>query len=364
MRDELMKFNIKSIGKKITLLCVFTAVVSLLICSTATIHETSQFGGDMLLDNLNGNMQIMEHVISGKLDRLGDIGSNKAKIIADIGIGDTESLKYQAKLAKNAAGADFAIITDKNGNVIADSNGKSVGSKVCYPIVSRAISGKIIKSFEIIDAESMGKEGLSNLQVGGEKRGLALVYAQPLKDSNGNTVGSILLADVLNNDYNIVDTVSSDNSAATIFLDNLRISTSVVKDGKRAIGTVVSDAVYDIVIKNGVEYVGDADVVGIPMKTLYKPIKDDEGKVIGMIFIGTPKSALINSLNDIKLMTVGIVILAIIISIAISTMVSRTITKPIMELMEVAGEVAKGNYDVSVNIKSEDEIGELAKSFN
>lgn len=166
-----MKFNIKSIGKKITLLCVFTAVVSLLICSTATIHETSQFGDNLLLDNLNENMQIMEHVISGKLDRLSDIGSNKAKIIADIGINDTESLKYQAKLAKNAAGADFAIITDKNGNVIADSNGKSVGSKVCYPIASKAISGKIIKGFEIIDAESMEKEGLSNLQVGGEKEG-------------------------------------------------------------------------------------------------------------------------------------------------------------------------------------------------
>ncbi len=43
---------------------------------------------------------------------------------------------------------------------------------------------------------------------------------------------------------------------------------------------------------------------------------------------------------------------------------SRRITRPLEVLSRAVGKIAKGNFDVNVNIESEDEIGQLSKSFN
>lgn len=52
------------------------------------------------------------------------------------------------------------------------------------------------------------------------------------------------------------------------------------------------------------------------------------------------------------------------IAVLIGLFVSRTISKPIKKLKNAAIEVSKGKFDATIEIKSEDEIGELANSFN
>ena len=43
---------------------------------------------------------------------------------------------------------------------------------------------------------------------------------------------------------------------------------------------------------------------------------------------------------------------------------SRRLTRPLERLSEAVRKVAKGNFDVSVDISSKDEIGQLSRSFN
>ncbi len=45
-------------------------------------------------------------------------------------------------------------------------------------------------------------------------------------------------------------------------------------------------------------------------------------------------------------------------------LVSRRLTRPLERLSEAVRKVAKGNFDVNVDIQSKDEIGQLSKSFN
>lgn len=109
----------------------------------------------------------------------------------------------------------------------------------------------------------------------------------------------------LNKDKNVpsplVDEISKKlNVAATIFVrmneegDMLRIATSVkTKEGKRAVGTYIPKTMPDgstnkvlASILQGKEYVGSAFVVDRWYQTKYSPIKDNSGKVIGMIFVG------------------------------------------------------------------------------
>ncbi len=99
----------------------------------------------------------------------------------------------------------------------------------------------------------------------------------------------------VNDNTQLVDTVESEmGSKATIFqkIGNkaIRISTNVIgTDGKRAVGTSVSDAVYDAVINKGQTYYGTADVVGKKYVTAYEPIKNTQDEIIGILFVGVPE---------------------------------------------------------------------------
>ncbi|HPP77564.1 Cache 3/Cache 2 fusion domain-containing protein [Methanospirillum sp.] len=99
---------------------------------------------------------------------------------------------------------------------------------------------------------------------------------------------------VVNNNFEIVDGVRDlVGGAATIFqvYNNsyaVRISTNVKgTDGERAVGTRLTDNVYEIAVKQGVTYYGRRDLFGVNYVTAYEPIKDRNGTVIGVLFVGT-----------------------------------------------------------------------------
>ena len=61
---------------------------------------------------------------------------------------------------------------------------------------------------------------------------------------------------------------------------------------------------------------------------------------------------------------IGILSVVAVLTSVISHIFSRTISKPIIKLKNAAVEIGKGNLDTRIGIKSKDEIGELAASFN
>ncbi|HRZ27057.1 MAG TPA: ATP-binding protein [Spirochaetota bacterium] len=57
-------------------------------------------------------------------------------------------------------------------------------------------------------------------------------------------------------------------------------------------------------------------------------------------------------------------IFVIMMSVVVSLFLSRTITRPVLELSEAANEIASGNFMISLQHDSKDELGLLYKSFN
>ena len=108
----------------------------------------------------------------------------------------------------------------------------------------------------------------------------------------------------VNNNFEIVDEVQGLlGGTATIFQKKgnqaIRISTNVIdENGKRAVGTPVSDAVYDAVINKGQTYYGTANVVGKNYITAYEPIKDTSGNIIGILFVGVDEESTIGILQE------------------------------------------------------------------
>jgi len=108
-----------------------------------------------------------------------------------------------------------------------------------------------------------------------------------LVDSNGDKY-------VVNDNFEIVDKVQSMvGGAATVFqvYNNsyaARISTNVLdSNGQRAVGTHLTDNVYEVAVEQGKTYYGYRDLFGKNYVTAYEPILDPQGKIIGVLFVGT-----------------------------------------------------------------------------
>ncbi|KJR45570.1 Methyl-accepting chemotaxis protein [Desulfosporosinus sp. I2] len=169
------------------------------------------------------------------------------------------------------------------------------------------------------------------------------------------------------NDTTIVDQIGElANDNVTIFQGNTRIATNVKKaDGTRAVGTTVAPEVEQVTLKEGKTYTGEAVVVGVINQTIYEPIKDKQGNIIGMMFIGVP-SSLINMLVE-RLTTqiiIFILIELLIAAVLIWVIVSRSLRR-LHNIVKAADQVAQGNMSIeSLNSIEKDEFGQLSRSFN
>lgn len=93
------------------------------------------------------------------------------------------------------------------------------------------------------------------------------------------------------------------------------------------------------------------------------PIKDSN-KIIGVIHIEESIEPVYEQLNDInKIFIIGTGV-SLLITIILGFFISRTITKPISDMRNQAIEMSKGNYTNRVKVYGNDEIGELAVTFN
>jgi len=67
--------------------------------------------------------------------------------------------------------------------------------------------------------------------------------------------------------------------------------------------------------------------------------------------------------DDVMTRNIIIIVAIVIVAAIIAFFVARSVTKPVRQLTAVADKISKGEMDVSIDIKSKDEIGDLAKSF-
>lgn len=94
------------------------------------------------------------------------------------------------------------------------------------------------------------------------------------------------------NDFTLVDGLTDImGGTATLFSktgdDFIRVSTNVIKDGQRAIGTKLAPTGKAMAkIKRGEAYYGAVDILGSPYLTAYEPMRDSTGTVIGIWYVG------------------------------------------------------------------------------
>ena len=90
----------------------------------------------------------------------------------------------------------------------------------------------------------------------------------------------------------------------------------------------------------------------------------DSGNTLGVVRFALPLSEVQLRIQLIYRVVLLGAIVAVVIAFTVAYFLSRSITFPISRMQEVARRIAKGDFSEKVNIKSKDELGELAKSLN
>ena len=307
---------------------------------------------------------------------------------------DRKKLTTELQNIMEQESLDMLHLTDNMGNVIVRARNPGVyGSRLNREVVNWVITKKTMAvSTQIIPGEELEKEGKEIAEKARiklidtpqaypktateETSGMIIEASAPVFDYNGHLIGVLCGAKLLNRSYEIVDKVKDivykgekykgkDIGTATIFQNDLRISTNVKKaDGTRAIGTRVSKEVYNQVILKGIPWTARAFVVKDWYITAYEPIRNLAGDIIGMLYVGILETPYIDLRNRVLFNFLAVALLSVILLIVIAYFTATRTTKPLKELIIATKEAAKGYLSHRVQIKSQDEIGQLAASFN
>ena len=77
-----------------------------------------------------------------------------------------------------------------------------------------------------------------------------------------------------------------------------------------------------------------------------------------------PLSDFINSAYTMRNQMIQILLGILVIIFIIDFALSRTISRPIETLVNCVSGIAKGNFDIAINIRTQDEIGKLSKELD
>lgn len=173
---------------------------------------------------------------------------------------------------------------------------------------------------------------------------------------------------LINDNSEIVDMIKKNADVeCTIFLKDTRISTTIMKDGNRAVGTKANDAVISKVINTEENYIGSVDILGIPFKTIYIPIKSTDGSTIGMFFIGIEQSTIDKEINSIITpIIISTIALVIAITILIVIITTKVIVKPLQYVKKQLNLISTGDLSLDIDPKylnKHDEFGEISTSI-
>jgi two-component system NtrC family sensor kinase len=397
---------IRRFGKGFPLPITQKLILSFLLISIFTIVTFTGAGIQLMAnrivaeaqDRVNNDLNAAREIYLSEATHITDIVRSNARrnITKDVLVaGITTSTLDDLINVKESEGLDFLTLTDTTGTVVLRTNAPyNLGDNLTKDEVISYVeqhqtptTATTIFSFTELLAETPALAEKAQIDVidtpmarprtiTKETSGMVLASAAPVFDMNNHLLGILYGGVLLNRNFNMVDKIKQtvfqneiykgkDIGTATIFQDDIRIATNVMNtDGSRAIGTRVSQTVYNQVVGQGKPWIGRAYVVNNWYITAYEPIRNLNSAMIGILYVGILEQKYTDLRNQAVLTFILISIFVIVISIGLSYLLSRSISVPVNKLVVASKELANGNLGAKVEKTSNDEIGLLADAYN
>jgi len=253
---------------------------------------------------------------------------------------------------------------DLNKIRIADTSGVDIGQQHLHrKYLDEALQGKISVASVISTSFSIG---FTNIY-----------FASPVRDQNGKIFGLVVARMPINKLYEItkwvprkhegagheifeIDLIDetglllySSHNKKGILKDNLSAWEIVKRIKARAKSEMGSLTGWDPILK-------EKDLFAYAYEQGHLNFKGNNW----MLLMHVPVKAAFASAVELKNKLITVVFAITFIAILITLIGSRKFTSPISRLQDVAKEIGKGKLDTRIEISSNDEIGDLAKSFS
>ncbi|TFG72925.1 MAG: HAMP domain-containing protein [Anaerolineales bacterium] len=106
-----------------------------------------------------------------------------------------------------------------------------------------------------------------------------------------------------------------------------------------------------------------SEIDGINTMSLAMPVLV-EGELVGVIYLSHPLRDIEAVLRDMRARWISATAIALALSGGAGLILSSAITRPLRNLTSAAGAVAQGHFDHQVQVRTQDEMGQLSRTFN
>jgi len=245
------------------------------------------------------------------------------------GNGALEKAQATTSAIAKTSGFDFIILFDLRGVPVVSSTPlkDGTGPQASLPSVQHALSGKSGSGFE--------RDSSGRFTFGG---------STPVKDGD-KVIGCVLVGQFVQGE-DFVDRVKSIFGVeCTLFDSETRVVTTIVRDGKRFVGSKMDNPqVLEKVLGRGENFLNRNLIGGKEYDTAYQPLHNTNEKVVGMCFIGRDRAEVRQAyLGLFGLLAVIVAIVAVVVAIG-SFFVAHGIGSLLHRL---AGSMRAGSHEVT-----------------
>lgn len=338
---------------------IFSKVLMMVILSVAVtsvgVFATAKYFMDRAFDHetreaIKSARNVVENHINTLQTRFlqkGMLIAANHGLIAAVRAGDGQQAKQIMQKAMADTGAHFVTVCDAQGNVLARAHSDKTGDNVGGQFnVRRALGGQAVVGVEP-----------------GTVIKYSLRSACPLLD-NGQVIGAVQIGISLSENSFVDDIKGFSGLDATIFEHDTRLVTTIMRDGKRAIGTKMDNpTVIETVLVKGEIFLASTMILGRAYEAAYWPIKDPEGRVTGMYFIGKPLDFIMTAKRNVTLAILGVSAVLVLVMIGLGVWFAGSLTRPLTATTRFASKVAAGDLDQTLTVRVGGEIGTLADAL-
>jgi methyl-accepting chemotaxis protein len=291
----------------------------------------------------------MAVLVQRHVDDLKDKAVITAAVLADrpdlvmaVEKGDYASVQSLTKDYVKARQVSVLTIAGKDGNVVGRGHSDKVGDSVLNQInVKKSLAGQA----------STGIEEGTVIK-------FSLRAGNPIRKEN-LIIGSVTTGFDLSSEAFVDDVKNKFGVECTVFQDDTRTATTIMRDGKRAVGTRMDNSrVIETVLKKGDVFLDTNKIMGKDYDTAYWPLKDVDGKIVGMFFIGKDRELVEQTLkgtvipNLLATLIIGSLMIAV--SFLLVRSLVRTLNRSIQgltvsqeQVSDASGQIASASQDLA-----------------
>lgn len=370
-------------------------VILPLLLGVAVSRWNDKFNG-ALTSKVNGDLtiahQYLARILEYTSEHLQAFGLS-ARFQQVVATRDNAALDALLEDRRKALGLDFLYIANSDGTIVASAPRITLPAvRHDWPVIAAALKGTpstaidIFPNYDLADiSRDLGTRAKLELvptpnavptDRAEETRGMVVHSANPVALDGGRAavlVGGMLL----NQNLEFIDTINDlvyraaslpagSQGTATLFLDDVRITTNVrLFEDRRALGTRVSSAVRSAVLDEGKTWLDSAFVVNDWYISAYEPIVDSYGNRVGMLYVGFLEAPFFHA----KYTTLAIILVAfLVITAAIVPLFlrwARAIFKPLEQITDTIEKVESGDLGARTRLPViNDEIGMVASHLD